>query len=426
MKTNSILISLGVLRDAAASSDLIAKKQSKRLSLLLQHAYEKVPYYKRLFDDNGLSPNDIQTTADLCRLPITSKPDIQDLPITERIPTGINPDSLKSLRTSGSTGTPLNVCMSKTDTDVNNALTFRIMRSHGMKAWHSKMSIRGTRPTNIGNSRLNSLIPFRRGYLSASSSAEEWITNMKKFRPDYLMGFPATLQLIARAVKEDGTHEIRPRYIMTTGSILTPDVKNEISEGFSAPIRDIYGSWEGGIMAWECDQCKGYHINSDWVIIEILKNGRPANPGEEGEVVITNLHSFGMPFIRYRQGDLAVRHQSESSCKSNMPLLKSICGRTTDLLHLPDGRSLSPQMMLIFIDSVPGIKTWRLTQLKPDYFRIEVVPTREFNKETEMLLHHKLCEALKTTVHVEISKVDNLSPDKNGKFHYVVSALSDK
>jgi len=423
VKIKCILATLGVLRDSTVSFALLAEKQSKRLSLILDHAYRKVPYYRRLFDRNGISPTDIRSPADLRRLPITSRSDIQDLPVAERIPEGVSPDSMKGMTTSGSTGAPLEVRMSEMDVAVNDALTLRMLRHYGMKPWHSKMSVRGTRPSSAKEAWYRRLVPYRRGYLSASSSSEQWLNDVMSFRPDYIMGYPATLQLIARAVKASGNEGIRPRCIITTGSLVGSTARKEISDGLSAPVFDVYGSWEGGIMAWECEHCDGYHVNSDWVLVEILKDGEPAEPGEEGEVVITNLHSFGMPFIRYRQGDIAVRHEAKPSCGCDMPLLKRIYGRTTDILHLPDGRACSPHMALILMDSVPGIRNWRLTQLEPDLFRIEVAPTPGFAEETESQLRQRLRDAVKMDVRVEIVKIDDLPHRKDGKLHYVVSEV---
>ena len=101
----------------------------------------------------------------------------------------------------------------------------------------------------------------------------------------------------------DAIVSVRPRVVIVGGEAATPAMRLRIRETFAAPLCETYASHECPLMAWECRHSGDLHTCDDGVLVEVLRDGRPAEPGERGEVVVTNLHAYAMPFIRYRIGD---------------------------------------------------------------------------------------------------------------------------
>jgi phenylacetate-CoA ligase len=399
---------------------LLRQRQSHNLRALVRHAAQQVPYYRTLFAKAGIRPESIQCVEDLQRIPITDKSDLRKLPLQERIPEGVAPGALHVFNTSGTTGRPLDVAVSKRDHMINRALMLRVLHHYGMKPWHSKMSIKGAAVPAADRSWHARLGLYRRGWISATLPPEEWVRGLDAFKPDYLLGYFLTLQLMARALKEAPGAHARPRCILSTSGVLGAAARSTIADGFGAPVLDVYASWEGGIMAWECRDCGAYHVNSDQVIIEVLRDGRPVAPGEEGEAVITNLHSRGMPIIRYRQGDVLVRGGA-SPCRCVLPTLQAIHGRTADAIRLPSGRTMTPHGLMIIIDHIPGIERWRLVQPDPARIRIQLVHTDAFDAAAAERLRRKLGALLKEDVAIVLEPVQDLPYAPNEKYRLVVS-----
>ncbi len=421
--TNPLAI-WGVVRGRHADEQTVARRASARLVRLVRHAAARVPYYRDLFARAGLAPESIRGLEDLERIPLTSREDLQPLPISARVAEGVPERTLKELSTSGSSGRPLLIKVSAGDEEINQALLLRTLIHYGMKPWHSKMSMVGKDKLPVDDSWHAKLGLYRRLYISARWPPDRWVTELERTRPDYILGYCLTLRLMARALRERGVDGVRPRGILTTAGVLDEGAREEIQQAFGCPVVDLYASWEGGIMAWECRACGGYHVNADWVIVEILKDGRPAGPGEEGEVVITNLHSMGMPFIRYRQNDIAARHPGAPACGCGLPLIRSIWGRTADMIVLPSGRMASPHAFMVALDRTPGLAKWRLVQVEKARFRVETVPGPELNAEAEESVRKELYNLVGRPVQVDIVRVDHLPAGEGGKYRPVVCEVN--
>ena len=407
-----------------AGPDVIAQRTAARLRRLVTYAGAKVPYYRELFSKAGISPQDIQTPADLVRIPITTRDDVQSRPFTDFLEEGGDHGALRDFTTSGSTGRPLIVRQCRDDQRINQALLFRTLWRYGMRPWHSKMSVAASDPLPVDRSLLGKLGLFRRVWISARWPADRWVIELRKARPGVLFGYCLTWRLAARALRERGITDVRPQFVVTTSGVLDAATREELETSFQCPVRDVYASWEGGIMAWECAPCGGYHVNADWVVLEVLKDGQPVQPGEEGEVVITNLHSMGMPFIRYRQGDLVATHPGSPSCGCSLPLIRRISGRVADMIILPSGQQASPHAFIAVVDKVAGLKQWRLIQKGKARFRLEAVAGPDFGVESEEAIRKGLFNLVGRPVAVEIVRVESLPDNGSGKHRFVISEVS--
>ena len=141
-------------------------------------------------------------------------------------------------------------------------------------------------------------------------------------------------------------------------------------------MRETYGSHEFPLLGWECGQTGEFHTCDDGLILEVLHEGRPAEPGEQGEVVATNLHAYSMPFIRYRLGDVATRGDQSCACGQPFSTIRSIQGRMIDYFPLPDGRMIHPyQILSSFIGGGDSwIRQYQLLQERRDRIVLRVLP----------------------------------------------------
>jgi phenylacetate-CoA ligase len=383
-----------------------------------------VPYYGRLFAAAGLAPEQIRGVSDLRLIPVTTRAALQALPLAQRLPRTLAPERLRCYTTSGTTGRPLDVLQTDRDHALNELLGLRMYLYHGMRPWHRKVGLRSLSdpPADQGwNARLGL---FRRAWISSRWPEARWVEMLQRFRPHYLFGFSLSLALMARALRARGPTALPLRAVFSTSGVLDAATRAEIRAGFGCPVHDVYAAWEGGLIAWECGRCPGYHINADWVIVEILQGQRPALPGEAGDVVITNLHSFGMPILRYRLGDVAVRAAAPSRCRCTLPLLGEIYGRQCDVLVLPGGRLLSPQPVYAAMDGVPGLRRWRVVQEAPDRLRVEAVAGRDCGPDSEARIRQALIEVVDEPLSVAVTLVADPPWAEDSKFRAIVSEVA--
>ena len=307
--------------------------QNKKLRHLVRHAYNNVAYYRRLFDSAGIKPEDIGGTRDLSKIPLTSKNELQRLPLSEITASGIDLSRCIKSRTSGATGKPLEIVSSSADRSIMNPSFIRAYLAWGLKPWNRLAFFQARKEQLEKKSWYEYLQILPRQNLSVWESGEKWMDQIRNWQPQLLQGYILTMKLLADAARKNASGQLRIPMIVNTSGTLDDHGREMLRSVFQAQVIDIYASEEAGsVIAWECPVCSEYHINSDTVILEILKDGTPAGPDEEGEVVLTNLYNYTMPFIRYRQEDMGVFSAREPLCGRGLPLMKEIKGRSGDFV----------------------------------------------------------------------------------------------
>lgn len=176
-------------------------------------------------------------------------------------------------------------------------------------------------------------------------------------------------------MSQTGEDSVRPRFVAPGGEVLTPSMRREIGKAFEAPVGETYGSHELGLIAWECRTTGQLHTCGHSVIVEVLKDGRPALPGERGEVVATSLHAFAMPSIRYRIGDIVTQGERACRCGEPFSTIRNVQGRMLDYFPLPDGRLIHPYQLSVSLGNLaPWIRRYQLVQEREDLITYHVVP----------------------------------------------------
>jgi len=415
---------LSLIRDPKREREEIVSFQNRQLRRLVTHAYENVHYYRKLFDRNRIKPQDIRSVEDLSIIPITSRKDIQSLSVEEVVSRGVNPNHLIDHKTSGSSGEPITIRLTWLEHTI-----FILFRQHaamlgpGLRIRDRQASIVLIRPPHPRDNQvpirvLRSLGLLRKVQIDCLLPPVDIVRRLRDFRPDVLTGFPGVISRISQIISDNDRMVIRPRLIVVGGETLTPLMRTQITEAFSAPVFDFYASYEFSLIAWECKETGELHTSDDTVIVEVLKDGRPAAPGERGEVVGTNLYSFAMPFIRYRLGDIVTKGFETCRCGQTFSTIRAIQGRMLDYFPLPGGRVIHPYEITIphILGAAPWIRQYQLIQEQEDRIILRAVPSTTPTPQELARLEESVINFLGQDVEFRVVLVPEIQIEPSGKF----------
>lgn len=393
--------------------------QNEKLRMLVKHAYQNVKFYREVFDKRGIKPEDIKTAGDITKLPIVKKTDIQHR-AADFIAKNYDIRKCKKTCTSGSTGLPLTVYIDPRGEFLDKAVNLRAMMENGMKFTDRFMEI--TNPENFAKKTWYQMARiFRKERLSVYDSVE---TNVKKFieyAPDIFIGYPSIFILMANYITQNNLKIKPPKKIFTTAEVLFDADRAKIKITFDCDVIDMYGCTELRRLAWECSMHEGYHTDIDCAVVEIVKDD--ILDTEDGNVVVTGLHNYAMPLIRYQTGDIARTSQHACSCGRGFPLIKHIKGRTDDMVMLPSGKIISPRCINI-LDYIEGIDRYRIIQEEKGQFLVQIERSKQFSEKTGDTIREQIRKGcLNEDVTIKIKEVKNIPQEKSGKTRTVISKI---
>ena len=399
----------------------LEKLQFDKLKALLHHAYYKVDYYHRLFECADIKPEDIKDIQVLAKIPTTTRKELQSLPKEDIVAKDADKLHLSNLRTSGSTGMPLNIFVGSREIILRWLLYRRMYFDNG-----GKLSDKELRIVNYQKFKdkqwFQRLGILRVKNISLFEDIENQMKAILEYKPEIIRSQGSTLKNLAAEINNKKIKIKRPRIIFSTSELLTKQDKALISSMFRAELFDYYTCNECGTIAWECKKHTGYHINSDSVIIEFLKeDGTKAKAGEEGEIVITSLNSYTMPFIRYKLGDIGVPSDEQCPCGRTFPLMKIISGRVNDHIILPDGRKISPYTIMSTMDGITEIKKYQILQEKENKIKLSIFQYENFSEKTITRIHKRFKAILDYDLEIEYAIVKEVPHEKNSKFQVIFS-----
>jgi phenylacetate-CoA ligase len=422
--------SLALTRHNRASQAELRAFQDAALRRLLVQAYERVPYYRKLFDHHRLHPRHIRGVVDLDLLPISSKQELRQQPESNLIASGLDPATLLTARTSGSSGEPFTIRRTWGEDKLQFLFRLRAYASMGLRPGDRQAMLKLRRPGNpldrklIGRT-LDTLGIRRTLSINGLESPAHIIAQLRSFQPDVVIGMPGMLSRVADELIAAGDSDIRPRFLVVGGEVLSPLVQLRLTRAFGAQVYQTYASHEFPLLGWECAHAGGYHVNDDGVILEVLRDGRPAKPGEQGEVVATNLHAYSMPFIRYRLGDVVTRGPEACACGRPFSTISDIQGRVIDSFRLPDGRVLHPYHVLTsFIAGADSwIRQYQLLQERPDRIVLRVQPVAGPVSEQVSAIERSVRPLLGPGVDFGVELLDEIPLESSGKFRVLRSLV---
>jgi phenylacetate-CoA ligase len=407
-------------RNEWLSPQALKEMQWRKFKKLLRHAYEKVPYYHRLFKTAGIRPEDIKDRQDLSKIPLTTKSKIQNLSPEELMAKGIDKNECIELRTSGSTGKPLSVYLTKREKEFRVALWAWSSMCAGLRFRDKSLHI--VSAPNEKPARqywFQRLGIIRRDWRSIFE--EETFETLEQGNIDVLSSLPSVFKLIIEHLERKGCSRLRPRLLFATAEVLDAPTRQEIENFFQAPIFDFYGLAEVDVVAWQHQPCGGFHLNSNNQLVEFVRKGRAVAPGQRGRIIVTSLHSYAMPFIRYDTEDVGVLSPKRCSCGRALPLLERLEGRCDDFITLAGGRHFSSQIFRRITRTVEGLKQYKVVQENEDQLLIYLVVKPGSAVDACKSMKEKVGSVLGKEVKIKCNVVDNISRPASGKNRTVIS-----
>ena len=324
--------------------------------------------------------------------------------------------------TSGSTGEPMTILRTPMEERLIHAYQLRAQWLHGIpfraRRAHVGMEYRPSLAHRTG------LLPGI--FIDATSTAASAILEeLRSWRADSVELRPGVLESLVLAAEKAAEAEWPFRWIVCGGEVLFPDARARARKVFGCPVIERYGAHEVGSIAWRCGDCGGLHVNDDSVIVEIEKDGRPAEPGESGDVLVTGLLSFGMPILRFRLGDHA-RWAAPTDCRFRYRAIEAVEGRRLDNLTLPDGRQLPSYRLMQTLREVPGVLRFQVIQLSLSEIRVRYVLADAAPADPAEPLARRARSCLPAEMSVTVECVSEIPLGASGKHHYIRSMLTPR
>ena len=396
------------LRAPRRPPEVLARERDAKLRALVAHAYARVPYWRRRFDEAGVGPDDVRAAADLARLPITTRRDLKGAGAAAIADDAPAPRDRVTIRTSGTSGEPFELVATRREIAARRTTDFRALLGAGV-GWRDVIAIVGPEHERRPNLH-DRLGVFRTGLVPGALPVAEQIRRLARLRPTVLWIYPTVLRAILHEAGDRFAEICRPRMIVTSSEMLDPVLRARAWGLFPVPVFDFYGSNEVGRIAQECPAHDGLHVNVDRLIVELVDgDGRPAEG--EGEVIVTSLDARAMPFLRYRLGDRSALLAGPCACGSSFPRIAAPYGRSWDVVRLPSGRVLSPVAFQVVLRNVGGIDQYRIVQQAPDRFDVTIVPGPSFAADEIPVLKERLAAALGEPVAIDLRLSGFMTPE---------------
>lgn len=320
--------------NAGLNKDEIISLQNKKLRETVRHAYETTAFYKKWMDNAGVKSGDINTVDDLHRIPPITKSHIQNN-FSAILSDKYKVEDCLVRTTSGSSGKILRVVWDQFNFLTRMLLYYRCFTMIGYNPFRKIVYFLPVVEDTGFNFGL-----FRQKGITLDTPFDEVKKILIKYKPHILSIYPSFAVDLADCMSDKEIEQMKIRAISLNSEMILPSEAARIKDIFKCPVYEEYSSVEFGMIAGMCRENR-MHVFSDNVILEILdENGRKLPAGEPGEVVLTSLNSFAMPFIRYRIGDYSTITEETCSCGLSFPTIGRIEGRKDDSFILKDGRRI--------------------------------------------------------------------------------------
>ena len=456
-----------IIQHEYRSSSQLRQIQAQKLARLVAHAYKHVPFYRESFDQAGLRPQYMHGPEALQLLAPLTKRDVAANFPDRIIAGGQRGFSWKHLTSTGTTSDRIDVMLNVNASQWRHALELRndlvsncplgarrleippdacsrecgVGQTDGRGFWAQVRyaSAQNGKPWYELASALNRLVrgsirqalfpdrilpPFGpAGTTISDERLGEYVDGIVDFQPQILVALPTYLQEIARYMKREG-RQAPVGLIRPIGSVSTEKLKREWAGIFEGEVYETYGSNELGPIACECEQHNGLHVAMENYVVEIVRDGQPARPGELGEILVTCLDNYAMPLLRYRIADVGLWHNHLCPCGRSSQLIE-VNGRLQDLIVTNEGQAIPEDQLMDFFYHKIGLRQFQLVERRPEEFDLLMVPEDD-SPVDEAQVGERTSQLLGKTAQVQPFVVETIYPEATGKFRFVKSASYER
>ena len=411
--------------------DQLRKAQFRQLGLLLDHAHATVPFYRERLDKSRYRPGMDIADEWFCALPRISRAEVHALD-GALFSTQVPPEHAPVMQgqTSGSTGTPV--------TFRSTALTQLFWQAFNLRdhAWHRRdleLKLATIRPDRGVRDDRGVALPnwapaiaeiFRNGpsgLLHSGNTLDRQLEWLLEQDPDYLLTLASNLLELVREMRSRGIRLPRLREARTFGDALQAGARAECESLLGVKVVDMYSAQETGYLALQCPDHDCYHVQSEGAIVELLnEDGHACSAGQMGRVVVTTLHNFAMPLVRYEVGDYA-EAGAPCACGRGLPVIRRILGRERNLAVTPDGKKFYPSFAAEVWAQIAPIRQIQLVQKSRVLIEVRMAMARDLQGDEARELISALRRSLGYPYEFAFVRMDSIPRSASGKYEDFVS-----
>lgn len=414
------------------SREQLEDRQLQSLRALVAHAQQTCPYYAEDWAAQGLDAAQLHSLQDFTKWPLLTREVIRTQRQRLR-----STSTLKriSKSTGGSSGEPLRFDL---DSGSNDRRTAMMYRGYG---WANGAP--GTKQLHIWGTAVGNVPQWKRFKMNLHRTFDRHLVlncfeftpdrmrqnldRLNRYRAEVIVAYTSALYEFALFLKRESLVPASPRSIIVGAEKLHDFQRTLIEEVFRAPVFETYGSREFMLIGAECDQHTGLHLTMENLLVEILdEDGSPTPSGQEGNVVVTDLFNYGMPFVRYVNGDRAIAGFETCTCGRGLPLLKKVVGRSAEMLTAPDGRKVPGVFIPHLMKEFPAIRRFQVVQEEVDLINVKLVIDGSLADADRELLLSELGRVMGAEVHFKLQFVDHIPLTNAGKMKIVVNAIGSR
>lgn len=397
------------------------KLQKKLLYNILEYAVLNTTFYSEF------NPNEIES------FPVINKLDvINNMDFMFSVKHKDKKDSLNTMSTSGSTGSPLKIYQDRNKILRNKAdlLFFYNLGNYnvGDRYYYMRIWTEMNKKTKLDlfkeNFRMFDTANLDKKGADMFIKAMTFDKNKK-----VIIGFPSSFAAILEYIKTENKLDWNIKTIFTQAEELPVKVKNKMEKVFQCPVLARYSNQENGILGQQPLTGENYfELNAGSYYIEFLKlnSNEPAAEMEEARIVVTDLFNKAIPMIRYDTNDIGVFSYKRDTHGRKQKVIESIIGRKADYLYSNQRERLSPYILITMMWKYTGIKQCQLIQEDYDKVILKVVyRENERCKNIEAKLSNEIIEVFGGKTKLEIKILDDIPREASGKRKYIVSRIPD-
>jgi phenylacetate-CoA ligase len=412
-----------------APSD-IRERQLAAVRDIVRHAWTTVPFYRERWQKAGLHPRDMRTLDDLEQFPILTKSDIRTHGAALRSDEYRN-RVVFTKTTSGSTGVPLSIVIDAGAMAWKRACTIRADQWSGWRLGERVARLWGHGAAERGNwkTRLMRWLVDRECYLNTLGidrhGLRAFADRLRRQPPGLLFGHAHSLYLLAAFVRSHCPGTIQPTGVVSAAMTLHDWQRGVIEDAFATPVTNRYGCEEVSLIACECEEHHGLHLNADGVYCEIVPDERLSAGPNAGRLLVTDLTNRAMPLIRYQVGDVVVASERTCACGRGLPLIEKVVGREADYVLTPAGTLISGISLTDhFATEIPGAAQVQIVQEKLTFLRLRLVAGAGFGPESRRRIEAMVRSTFGPDMQYAVDLVDAIAPEPSGKYRFCVSPVA--
>jgi phenylacetate-CoA ligase len=416
------------------TEDDLSKFKQQYLKILLVHASKHVSYYHRLLKNANVVNDETVNLSNFDKIPILTKEILRTANLTS--------DDYSKRNwyynfSGGSTGQPTRFVQDSnyqkwfTATEefyFKDILNIDEKNIKKVSLWGSQRDIfKGTIgfKGKIGAWLTNT--QFLNSFRMTESDMDKYIHIINFYKPALIRGYAGSLFELCRYAEKKNMKIYSPKIVISSAETLNNEMREKIESVFRTKLYNYYGSRETASLAGECDDGM-MHIFEFNNYVEILdENNQPVKKGQKGKVIVTNLHNYSMPFIRYEIGDMAVLASNKCKCKNILPSLKSIYGRIEEQFIKKDGGIVIGYYFVHLMGVVLNkgfIKQFQVIQEDYDKIRILAIPNKDLPNVEKKEIEDKIKIQMGNDCKIIWEFVDNIPKTKSGKYLYTISLIN--